>query len=294
MPALEDAFGDIFYKARYGLGLSVDEVAAATGIAVSRLSAFESYESRPTRPEVETLASALDLGTEALWDSAQEAWVPDNLDARLSASVQLQRIVFPAMNANGYIIADPDRNGMLAIDPGGPADEWMRRCQNADLPLLGCLITHAHGDHVGALPQVLQAHPQLPIVLHSGAARKLSLRGRNITVVDEDTTLHLGPFRVEVLLTPGHSPDGLTFCVEDLVFVGDTLFAGSLGRSQKGHQTYAQLLASAQRIVDLPATTMLLPGHGPPTTVAAERIHNPFLSYHLRTRASSMTEGSPS
>lgn len=285
MSILEDAFGDIIRKARYGLGLSLEQVASATGIAASRLSVFEDYTDKPTRLEVERLAHLLQLGAEALWDSANEAWVPEPLGDQLPGSLELQQIVFPAMDANGYILTDRHRNGALLVDPGGLPDELMQRCTATGLPLCGCLITHAHADHVSALPQIMQAYPDLHIVVHREAALELQLQGNNISTCDADTSLDVGPFRIEVLTSPGHSPDGLVFHFDGIAFVGDTLFAGSLGRSQSGPKTYATLLSSAERIVNLPGDTILLPGHGPLTTVGNERVHNPFLSDRLRSVA---------
>lgn len=277
MSSLEDAFGDIIRKARYGLGLTLDEVAAATEIVSSRLAAFENYTEKPTRSEVERLARLLRLGTEALWNAANETWRPDIPDFA-NLDFELQRIVFPTMNANGYILAQRSAQAALLVDPGGSGDVLVQRCTAVQLPFVACLITHAHADHVGALPQIRQAFPDAAIVVHRKAASQLGLEGDNVRVCDEDTSLQIGPFRVDVLLSPGHSADGLVFLLDNMAFVGDTLFAGSLGRSEKGPETYAQLLASARRIVDLPDRTALLPGHGPPTTALHERMHNPFLT----------------
>lgn len=277
MFSLEDAFGDIIKKARYGLGLTSGEVAAATGISSSRLAAFESYAERPTRTEVERLARLLRLGAEPLWDIANETWRPDTPDFE-NRPFELQRIVFPGMNANGYVVAHRSARVALLVDPGGSAEELVHRCAETRLPLVACLITHAHADHVSALPQIRQAYPDAAIVLHRKAASKLGLEGDNVCVCEEDMSLQLRTLRVDILPSPGHSADGLVFWLDDMAFVGDTLFAGSLGRSERGPETYAQLLASARRIVDLPDRTALLPGHGPPTTAAHERMYNPFLA----------------
>lgn len=279
MGIFEDDFCDILRKARFGRGVSVGALAAATGVPPGRIEALESGESSPppARSEVEALARALGLGEAALWHAAAGLRRPAIVEGLLPLSWELRRFTFPGLNSNGYILADRAAGAALLVDPGGLTPEFMEAVTEPCVPLRAVLITHGHSDHVEALPWVRERLPGVPVVAHPLTVRSLGIRGP-VCVPQSEDELQFDGIRVQVWFTPGHSADGLCFRVGPAVFVGDTLFAGSLGRSERGPATYAHLLKSARRLLDLPAATVLLPGHGPPTTVAAEATGNPFLT----------------
>lgn len=292
MGLFEDDFCDILRKARYGLGISVRELTASTGLSAERIEALEADSGglSATRAEIEALGRALNLGPEALGLAAAGEREPASIEGHLPESWELVQIVLPPLNANAYLLIDHLRAEALIVDPGAETEELKQRIADLSVPLQACLLTHTHHDHVGALPWLLESYPELPVVAHPSAVEALQLRGRVYAPADGEM-VRLGGFDVTVWHLPGHSPDGLAFRVAEAAFVGDTLFAGSLGRSERGPITYDTLLASARRLLTLPPSTVLLPGHGPPTTVAAEGVANPFLAVDSPAGAEDELEG---
>ena len=156
------------------------------------------------------------------------------------------------------------------------------------------LLTHAHVDHIAGLHDVRQEWPQVPIAIHEGESSFLTHPGRNLSImlpepvvapVATDALVHgqrlaLDGHDFEVRHTPGHSPGGVTIyhAKGDVAIVGDTLFAGSIGRTDFPTSDHAQLMASIEgELLTLPNHTRIVPGHGPESTIGSERASNPFL-----------------
>lgn len=271
--ALEDAFCDIIRKARYGLGLEIVAVASKTGLSTGRIIALEKCEGVPTEEEVHSLARALHLNPRALWEIVR-GWRPEPIAEYGSYAVET--FTFEPMNSNGYLVTGPDIDGALIVDPGGSPKAIIERIREQG-GIHAVLVTHTHQDHVAALPHIVEAYPRVPVVMHA-EGRFAVPEGTNVLAVAEDAAMRIGNLSVEASLSPGHSDDGLIFRLGPIVFTGDTLFAGSLGRSQAGPATYDTLLQSGRRLLELPPQLVLLPGHGPATTVDLERRHNAFLA----------------
>lgn len=270
---LEDEYCDIVRKACYGLGLVREVVAQEAGIPPERWVLLEDGVAKPTRDEVYATAGILGLNPDALWSVAQ-GWRPAVEVASDGLHVEIVR--FPPMGTNGYVVTMDGERTALIVDPGGRFDHLVASSRAAG-GLCAVILTHTHFDHVEVLPHLVERFPDVPVVVHENGVDKLPLTANWHRIAD-DTTLRLGPFQVDLWEAPGHSDDGLIVRLDNLVFVGDTLFAGSLGRSAEGTKTYATLLNSARRLLTLPEDTLLLPGHGPATTVALEAKHNPFLA----------------
>ena len=187
----------------------------------------------------------------------------------------------PLLN-NVYLLWDEQSNEAAIIDPGIGSDDLLRNIEEKQLRLRYILNTHRHFDHVDC-DEVFRERAGAQIVLHRDDAafleEELGITADVLLTGGEE--LPLGGLTIRALHTPGHSAGGVSFLVEDCLFAGDTLFAGSVGRSDFPDSNGALLLeAIAEKILPLPDGTRVLPGHGEATTVGAERAHNPFLLGH--------------
>jgi len=270
MSFLEDEFGDIVRKARTGLGISLDQLAQSTGIERETLVAFEAYERTPSREESDTLAGRLGLGRDALWGVASGSYSPRRM--RAPFGLELLSFIFPGMDSKGYAIRWVDSGVTLFVDPGGSASEIVEALESRGWTLDAILVTHGHSDHVAGLKGLRERFP-VPVFAARG-----EWTGEGLVDVTGLESVEVRGVRVRVIPCPGHTPQSVSFAAGGVAAVGDTLFAGSLGGAYQGPRFYGELLKSARRILELPDETVLLPGHGPATTVAAEKIHNPFLA----------------
>jgi hydroxyacylglutathione hydrolase len=270
---LEDQFRDIIYKARFGWGYTPVDVAESTEIDPKRLHMLEMGEEAPTYEEVVSIARMYHLDEDSLWQIAQDSWRPEPMELDADRYPKLFSLTFSDMNANGYLLET--ESGAWMIDPGGSPLELKRLLSNTSKPLMGCLITHSHWDHCRGLLYLCVEKPDLTVVSHlKSDIRNISDHIR----VDKDFRIKIKGLTVNIVESPGHSSDSLSFLVKDMLFTGDTIFTGSLGRASSG--TYPQLLQSARKLLGLPRKTIILPGHGPATTVGEERQHNPFMAVY--------------
>lgn len=254
-PAVEDALCDVLKKARFGLALTTAQLAASTGIGESKLQAFErEHEEAPSDDELQRLAAALKL------DAASLNLLKSGSIRSVDVPQTVTRLHLPRYNVNAYLWQSPD--GHVLIDAGDEPDRLA--AASAEEPLQAILLTHGHHDHVEA---ALAIQHRTGAPLFGPAA--LDLPG--CAPLREGDEL----FGLAVWAVPGHCDDHLAFVGPGLAFIGDVLFAGSLGRASTPAR-YDALQASARRLLDLPAHTCLLPGHGPATTPALENAQNPF------------------
>jgi glyoxylase-like metal-dependent hydrolase (beta-lactamase superfamily II) len=253
---LEDDFCDIVRKARFGHDLAVAEVARMTGISALRLQALEAGQ-MPAAAEVERLAAALSLRAVQLRAIATGGAQPPAPTAIPGFAVHA---VF-AEDVGAFAYAVRSDAGSLLIDCGGGVRELLAALGAAPD---GVLLTHGHRDHVAGLRDLPRG---VPVFAHPELCRYVPglepLR-------DGEEVLGL-----EVVYAPGHSPEMLAFVGPGLAFVGDTVFAGSLGRADSP-ASYESLLRSARRILALPPETWLFCGHGPVSQVGWDREHNAF------------------
>ncbi|RJX27738.1 MAG: MBL fold metallo-hydrolase [Dethiobacter sp.] len=203
----------------------------------------------------------------------------------------LERIEVGPFISNCYLVACPETREAVIIDPGAEGKFIIKRVRELGLKVKYIINTHAHIDHVGANGDVKDAF-NVPILVHSAdlplyrspQASTALFMGQGQTALPDQTlqegdVLEVGTLKIKVLETPGHTPGGITLDINGVLFSGDTLFAGSIGRTDFPGGSYRQIIKSIKdKILIYPDDTEVFPGHGPPTTVGDERRYNPFLT----------------
>jgi hydroxyacylglutathione hydrolase len=192
--------------------------------------------------------------------------------------------------ANCYILGCEETGKAAVVDPGDDADRILRLLADRKLTVAAIVNTHGHFDHVGG-NQRLKAATDAPLMIHAGDAPMLKRLAADASMfglsaenspapdrtVDEGDSVEFGKLSLTVLHTPGHSPGGIALRGDGCVFVGDTLFAGSIGRTDLPGGNYETLIRSVrEKLFVLPDDTRVFCGHGPETTVGREKKHNPF------------------
>lgn len=204
--------------------------------------------------------------------------------------LQIKRMQVGQIGTNCYLLEDPDAKLCAVIDPGDNADGIDREIRKAGLSLSMILITHGHFDHVLAVPGLLAKWPDIPVYVHKqevnweGKGDQYMLLGPvpNIKTVGEGDVIDFSGHPIQVLHTPGHSPGSVCYLVGDILFAGDTLFAGSCGRTDFIGGSVSQILMSLKRLAGLEGNLRVCPGHDRLTTLDAERAGNPFVLQALR------------
>ena len=278
---LEDEFCDIVKKARRGRGQSVEQAASAARLPQRDWEHLEQGVRLPSEREACAVARALDLKEEALVAVAVKGWVPESSPPWVNSLVVTVHGAVGGYAVKGYVLFDPQSRRAVLIDTAYNAPAMLAVLKEQTLTLIGVCLTHGHRDHAGGLDRILAEWP-VPVYLGKGDVPLLAWKPplESMIVPTDTRPILVGNLTVACLATPGHTPGGFCYCVasqgQTLSFVGDTLFAGSVGGSNP-LSLYADHLASVRnRVLRLEPDTVLLPGHGPPTTVKEEQMANPF------------------
>jgi glyoxylase-like metal-dependent hydrolase (beta-lactamase superfamily II) len=270
---LEDHLGDVLSKARAMNGVSAAAAAAAGEISEAELAALETSGRLAGKINFAALGKLLGLDAARLAMLAN-GWLPATVDLRRWHELRRFTTRKGEFSVNDYLVWDGGTRDAALFDTGLDAQPVLDAIAAAGLALRHIFITHAHWDHVQALPKIRAAFPQAR--LHGGSpTAPVDQRNR------PGETVLLGNLRVTHRATPGHTEDGVTYLVGHwpanapaIAIVGDAIFAGSMGR---GNQSWPLARQKVQeQILSLPPETLICPGHGPLTTVAEEKAHNPF------------------
>ncbi len=273
---LEDHIGDIIAKGRTINNVSASAAATASGLSEKELSSLEkSGDVGNLKINFAALGKLIGFQQQKL-EVIAKGWVPQEKD--LSTWREL-RVFTTAdkddgMTVNCYLVWDEATRDAALFDTGMDATPVLKCITENNLNLRHIFITHSHWDHVDALPKFREAWPKAKI--HS-SSKSAPVDQRN----KPNEIIHVGGLRVTHRETPGHAEDGVTYLVGNwqddaphVAIVGDTIFAGSIGR---GNQSWDLARSKIrEQILTLPPETLLCPGHGPLTTVAEEKEHNPF------------------
>ena len=225
-----------------------------------------------------TIADVLNLNAKKLKAIAFDEWVPryaNNDDfSLLPIQVKLLRGNINRGESNCYIVQKKRIGSCIVIDPGVRLNMLLDFLEKEKLTLKAILISHTHFDHITSLNELASGNCPVFVGEKESIDHFSEPVLKNVKFVN-NTNINLLEETLTVLSTPGHTRGGLSFVIRSFVFVGDLMFAGSIGRSLNA-TFYSTHLESAKRILNMPEDTYICPGHGPVTTVTEELNHNPF------------------
>jgi len=270
---LEDDFGDVLRKAMRGTGVGSETLAREIGVQPRIIEAWLQYDGAADDEQARALARVLRLDPGALADSAAKRWHPPHIAAH-----DVRHHPQDPHPSNGYVFFLEEGRRAALVDPAGLPQNLLRVLRDGDYHLQYILITHKHADHCDATAAVAEAFPQAQIVMHKLDSAAIGpLAGKALEVRDNETLPFGDGANIRMLHTPGHTDGSSSFVFASTAFTGDTLFAGSVGGAYGDASTYGDILNSIRsKLFTLPDETVIMPGHGPPSTIALERLHNPF------------------
>lgn len=192
------------------------------------------------------------------------------------------------IGTNCYLLGDESAKVCAVVDPGGDAPAIRKMIEDSGCALKLILLTHAHYDHTGGIEGLEEFYPHTPVYVHLGDVEGVS-RGL-FPPIDESVRrsygegdqVELGGLTIDVLHTPGHSKGSVTLKVGDVLFTGDTLFQGSMGRTDLRGGSYEEIMASLKRLGELPGDYHICPGHMGLSTLERERKTNYYMQEALQ------------
>jgi len=193
--------------------------------------------------------------------------------------------------ANCYLVYDEKSKEGIVIDPGGDADDIFSKIEELGLEIKYIILTHGHGDHIAGVEE-LKTYTKAKVAIHKDDEPLLKDGRKNLSsmmamgtiefapdiLLEEGDKIIFGDLEAYVIHTPGHTPGGICLRIENTLFSGDTLFAGSIGRTDFEYSSFEDIMNSIrEKLLVLPDDTVVYPGHGPSTTLKMEKQINPFV-----------------
>lgn len=269
---LEDNFNDVINKAQRGWKISDEELAKRSEVSLADLAAVKAGQ--PLDAVIRRVARHLRLNPAALEVLAHKRWYPQLPD--FPKGFAAFNTPHGDMTVNSYLIWDPRARLAAAFDTGANCEGMLDLIHTEGLDLRYVFITHTHEDHIADLPRLMAA---TKAEVWAGEPEPVDFPGAK--TFKENAHFHIGALAIKTLFTPGHSPGMTTFFVTGLswpiAFVGDSIFASSMGGSASHFAD--QHRHNKEKILSLPRDTVLACGHGPLTTLGQEKQHNPFFAH---------------
>jgi hydroxyacylglutathione hydrolase len=214
--------------------------------------------------------------------------------------MQFDTLVLGAYENNCYIVRkDNSSSDCLIIDTGLDAAPLLEELADRNLNPLALVLTHGHGDHIAGVEFLRRAYKNMRVYIHKADAEMLTSAAKNFSalvgekiesgpadvLIETEGRMDFVGFKFDIIHTPGHTAGGICLYSpeDDIIFTGDTLFAGSVGRTDfagaDARKCMRQLIENIKtKLLTLPDNTKVLPGHGPATTIGLEKKHNPYLN----------------
>ena len=194
--------------------------------------------------------------------------------------MQVTRLPLGVYQVNCYIIHEENASSCCVLDPGGEAKKVLEFMSNRNLTLDAILLTHGHFDHVGAVQELHEATGCKVYLCPEDLTMPAKWTGGELCYTDtygEGDELDFAGLHIRVLHTPGHTPGSVCLLIDDTLFSGDTLFAGSCGRTDLPGGNWATIRKSLARLASFESNYWVRPGHGESTTLAEEKRYNPYM-----------------
>lgn len=205
--------------------------------------------------------------------------------------MKFERLSLGALQTNCYIVYDEKTKDTAVIDPGANFTRIKSYIETNGLNIKYIIVTHAHGDHIGALKE-LKDYSNATVCIHKEDSEMLKSKSKNFSgmmggtgiemtadkFIEDGETIEIGDAKLKIIHTPGHTRGGISIYCDKVLFSGDTLFQDSVGRTDLYGGSMAELIKSIrEKLFILPDDTRVYPGHGPSTTILHEKKENSFV-----------------
>jgi hydroxyacylglutathione hydrolase len=205
--------------------------------------------------------------------------------------LEIIRIAAGIYAANCYIVYSTNTMDGVIIDPGGDVDDIIKVVEDKGIKIIGIILTHGHADHIGGLED-LKEKLDVDIMIHEDDREMLADADVNLSnimamdsveiepdiILNDGDTINIGDKEILVIHTPGHTKGGICLKIEDNIITGDTLFQGSIGRTDLYGGDFNAIINSIKsKLMIYKDETKIFPGHGAPSTIGDERVNNPYI-----------------